>query len=197
MTPVAICLRSCHRNAIFLANFKITFRYFSYTSCRKQSLAPLNYINGHRAYPSGLGSFDLQEPATGKTLGTVKCSGDKDVDEAVSAAGAAFEKWSALSGIERGKVLRRAADIVRQRQDEIAKWDSVDTGRYGGIGVSGVITSATTTTLVNLLHNHDIAILIHFYVVTFLYHDCISPVTSMTMISSLLHLSDIDSTMFH
>ena len=46
-------------------------------------------------------------------------------------------------------------------------------------------------------HNHDIAILIHPYVVTFLYHDCINPVTSMTAISSLLQLSDIDSTVFH
>ena len=138
MTLLAKYFRNCHSSAISLANFKITYRCFSCTSCRKQSLAPLNYINGERAYPSGLNSFDLQEPATGRLLGMVNCSGHEDVEKSVLAAGNAFEKWSALSGVERGKVLRRAADIVRQRHDEIAKWDSVDTGGYDGTNLPRV-----------------------------------------------------------
>jgi delta 1-pyrroline-5-carboxylate dehydrogenase len=131
MSLLVRCARiNCHYNAIALANVKISNQCFLYTCRQNQSLAPLNYINGERSYPTGSDSFDLHEPATGKLLGAVQCSGNEDITSAVSAAGSAFEKWSALSGIERAKVLHRAADITRQRQDEIAKWDSVDTGEY-------------------------------------------------------------------
>jgi hypothetical protein len=132
MSFLVRCQRNWHYkyNAIVLAKVKVSNQCFSYTACRNQSLAPLNYINGERSYPTGSDSFNLREPATGKLLGVVNCSANEDVTSAVSAAGNAFTKWSALSGIERAKVLHRAADIVRQRQDEIAKWDSVDTGGY-------------------------------------------------------------------
>ncbi|XP_028394730.1 4-trimethylaminobutyraldehyde dehydrogenase-like [Dendronephthya gigantea] len=125
-----IALGNCKRSAIVaITKFASSARFFSYTSCQNQKLAPLNFINGERCYPSASDSFDLREPATGKLLGEVQCSCNEDVLKAVSSAGNAFEKWSAWSGIERAAVLNRAADIIRQRKDEIAKWDSVDTGR--------------------------------------------------------------------
>ena len=126
--------RNWHHNLIALASVQSGIRCFSNTSWRNQSLAPLNYIDGKRSYPTGSDSFDLREPATGQSLGVVQCSGNEDITKAVSAAGCAFDQWSSLSGIERAKVLRQAADITRQRQDEIAKWDSVDTGMVPILG---------------------------------------------------------------
>ena len=127
MTFLLRCARNWHHYTFVDTTVQRGVRCFSNTTCKKQSLAPLNFI-GKRCYPTGSDSFELREPATGKLLGVVQCSGEEDIASAVLAAGHAFEQWSALSGIERAQVLRRAADIVRQRQDEIAKWDSVDTG---------------------------------------------------------------------
>lgn len=105
-------------------------RCFSNTACYNQSLPPLNYINGKRCHPTGSDTFDLKEPATGKTLGVVNCSGHEDITKAALSAGNAFVTWSGRSSIERAKVLHQAADIVGKRRDEIAIWDSVDTGGY-------------------------------------------------------------------
>ena len=119
------------RSAIVLiSKFASNARCFSYTNCQNQKLAPLNFINGERCYPSDSDSFDLREPATGRLLGVVQNSCNEDVMKAVSSAGNAFEKWSAWSGIERARVLNKAADIIQHRRDEIAKWDSVDTGQH-------------------------------------------------------------------
>ena len=133
MTLLGYFVKNFRCNVMKLTDVKIGHRYFSLSTCCNQSLAPLNYINGERVYPAGSDSFNLIEPATGKSLGVVKCSGNEDITKAVSASASAFDKWSALSGSERAQVLRRAAEIVRLRQDEIAKWDSVDTGEHEGI----------------------------------------------------------------
>ena len=50
---------------------------------------------------------------TGEVFRPVGCSGKEDVDKAVSAAREAQEGWAALSGFQRGQVLKKAADIIR------------------------------------------------------------------------------------
>ena len=50
---------------------------------------------------------------TGETIKTVTCSGTDDVNKAVSSAHAAQAGWAAMSGFERGQILKKAADIVR------------------------------------------------------------------------------------
>ena len=52
-----------------------------------------------------------------------------EVEQAVAAAQAGFAAWSALTGAERGRVLQRAAAILRERNREIAELEVRDTGK--------------------------------------------------------------------
>ena len=51
-----------------------------------------------------------------------------DVDAAVQAAHAAWPKWAALTGPQRGAYLRKAADILRAHDQELALVDALNTG---------------------------------------------------------------------
>lgn len=86
------------------------------------------YIDG-RATPGGGERFETVNPATGETLCRVDIAGPAEVDAAVAAARAAFAKWAARPAAERGRILARAAAILRARNDEIARLEVLDTGK--------------------------------------------------------------------
>lgn len=91
---------------------------------------PLNFVNGVRLPPSEpTHTFAVHEPATGKELCKCPSSGAKDVDAAVQAAREAYKSWSQLSGLERGRILQRAAVLLRERQEDFARMESVDQGK--------------------------------------------------------------------
>jgi len=92
----------------------------------------LNYIDGHRINPvSEEDESDIYviEPATGNIICHTQGSGKPEVDRAVSSAKDAFSSWSKMSGMERGKILREAAKIIRSRVKELATVEVMDTGR--------------------------------------------------------------------
>src|ERR1700723_1627677 len=68
-------------------------------------------------------------PATGKVLGFVTADGPAQVNAAVVAAKKGQLIWAAITGAERAKVLRRAADILRSRNRELAELETCDTGK--------------------------------------------------------------------
>jgi betaine-aldehyde dehydrogenase len=68
-------------------------------------------------------------PATGEVLGYVTADGPAQVDAAVAAARRAQVQWAAATGAERARVLRRAADILRSRNQELAELETRDTGK--------------------------------------------------------------------
>jgi acyl-CoA reductase-like NAD-dependent aldehyde dehydrogenase len=74
---------------------------------------------------------DVINPATGGLLTTVAEAGPEDVDAAVAAARRAFDTgpWAGLSGRERGDVLLRAAALLERHREELARLESVDTGK--------------------------------------------------------------------
>jgi betaine-aldehyde dehydrogenase len=74
-------------------------------------------------------SFKTLNPATGEVLATIKVSGAAEIDVAVGAAHAALRAWAARTGAERGRVLRRAAEILRSRNTELAELETRDTGK--------------------------------------------------------------------
>lgn len=74
-------------------------------------------------------TFATINPATGETLAEVEIAGEAEVEAAVAAAKAAQPKWAAMTGTERGRVLRRVADILRSRNDELARLETLDTGK--------------------------------------------------------------------
>jgi len=68
-------------------------------------------------------------PATGEVLARLEIAGPSAIDAAVGKARAAQKKWAARSGTERGRILRRAADILRARNRELAELETRDTGK--------------------------------------------------------------------
>jgi betaine-aldehyde dehydrogenase len=68
-------------------------------------------------------------PATGEVLGYVTADGPAQVDAAVAAARRAQVQWAAATGAERARVLRRAVDILRSRNQELAELETRDTGK--------------------------------------------------------------------
>ena len=85
-----------------------------------------------RARSSGPAAGELFasiNPATGDILGYVTAAGPTQVNAAVRAAQKAQPGWGAATGSERARVLRRAADILRSRNQELAELETRDTGK--------------------------------------------------------------------
>lgn len=76
-------------------------------------------------------SFQSIDPATEEPLLDIAEAGAADIDAAVAAARRALENglWPAMTGAERGRLLRRLADTLRDRVDEIALLESIDAGK--------------------------------------------------------------------
>nr|WP_244645545.1 betaine-aldehyde dehydrogenase [Salinarimonas ramus] len=87
------------------------------------------YIGGARRPATSGERFETRNPADGSVLATIDVAGAADVDAAVEAAREGFRVWSAMSGIARGRILMRAAAILRARNDELARLETQDTGR--------------------------------------------------------------------
>ncbi|WP_229744137.1 betaine-aldehyde dehydrogenase [Aliidongia dinghuensis] len=84
---------------------------------------------GRPARPRPAGRFATINPATGETLAEVEIAGAAEIDAAVTRAQAAQRHWASRSGAERGRVLRRVADLLRQRNDALARLETLDTGK--------------------------------------------------------------------
>ncbi len=68
-------------------------------------------------------------PATGEQIGTVAQAGVADLDRALAAAAKGFKIWSRTSAVERSKIMRKAADLLRERADSIATLMVMEQGK--------------------------------------------------------------------
>lgn len=85
-----------------------------------------------RSFTAGVAGpqrFASINPATGAVIGYVSVAGPADVDAAVRAAQRGQGRWAAMTGAERGRVLRQAAQILRSRNRELAELETRDTGK--------------------------------------------------------------------
>ncbi|MBK9123518.1 MAG: aldehyde dehydrogenase family protein [Chloroflexi bacterium] len=90
------------------------------------------YINGQYVLPSSGETFVTFDPSTGKPLGDIPRGTRSDIDDAVQAARAAFDRgpwrWS-LSPSERGQILWRFAEQIERHSEVLAQLDSLDNGK--------------------------------------------------------------------
>ncbi|MCB0977199.1 MAG: aldehyde dehydrogenase family protein, partial [Acidimicrobiales bacterium] len=81
-------------------------------------------ISGVRTDAADGATFTVTEPGTGRPLAEVAQAGPVDVDRALAAAAAAFADgrgaWARTSATERGRVLLRVAELLREREDLLA-----------------------------------------------------------------------------
>ena len=89
----------------------------------------LNFIDGAFVPPIAWRRLDNVEPATGKVYGTVPDSDAEDVEAAVRAAERAFPAWARLPAEERARFLLALADRIDAAREELARAESVDTGK--------------------------------------------------------------------
>ena len=112
-----------------LAAVKATTAGAAASATAKHAGRVLNYIGGAYVASTGGKTFATTNPATGETLAHVEIAGPEEVERAVVAAREGQVKWAAMTGLERGRVLKRAADILRSRNAELAHLETLDTGK--------------------------------------------------------------------
>lgn len=88
-----------------------------------------SFINGSYVSSSSGQTFQTRHPGTGHVICDVETADDRLVDAAVASARAAFVAWSAMPVAERGAILRRAAALLRDRNQELAELETLDTGK--------------------------------------------------------------------
>lgn len=87
------------------------------------------YIGGRYVAATGGATFETLNPATGEVLAVVQSASRADVDKAVAAAAAGQKVWAAMTAMQRSRILRKAVDILRARNDELALLETLDTGK--------------------------------------------------------------------
>ncbi|WP_150524775.1 betaine-aldehyde dehydrogenase [Roseibium sediminis] len=68
-------------------------------------------------------------PATGEVIARLTTADDALIDEAIKAAKAGQKLWAATPAAERGRVLRRTAEILRSKNHELSVLETLDTGK--------------------------------------------------------------------
>jgi aldehyde dehydrogenase (NAD+) len=108
------------------------------------------YIDGAWVESTGTGQLEVIDSTTEQVFATVPEGTPADIDRAVAAAKAAFESWSAQAPAERSKQLRRVAEGLEARTDEIADIEAHEIGMprplsaliQVGLGVRAFATAA-------------------------------------------------------
>ena len=87
------------------------------------------YIAGRYVDATSGETFETINPATNRVICEVQQASQDDVDAAVDAARAGFAVWSTMPAMERTRILLRAVEILRERNDELAHLETLDTGK--------------------------------------------------------------------
>src|SRR5437660_7008666 len=86
------------------------------------------YYAGRWQKPKSDRYVDAISPGTGESLGKVVDGSAADAEAAIAAAKAAFREWRRVPPLERAKMLRAVADVLRKNGDELAMIDAADCG---------------------------------------------------------------------
>jgi acyl-CoA reductase-like NAD-dependent aldehyde dehydrogenase len=109
--------------------------------------APKLLVGGRLVDPVEGGLIAVLNPATGEKLCDAAAAGSRDVDLAVRAARRAFEggPWRTMSARERGKRLRRLADLLWDRREEFALVESLENGKTFKEALRGDVAPGAAT----------------------------------------------------
>ena len=88
-----------------------------------------HFIDGEYVEDTAGAPIEVIYPATGAVIATVHAATPAIVERAIAAAKKAQRSWAAMTGTERGRILRRAADIMRERNHDLSVLETYDTGK--------------------------------------------------------------------
>ena len=100
------------------------------------------FIDGQWLNGDGRAGEDVINPATEKSLGRLPHASTADLDHALEAAKKGFSVWRATSAYDRAKIMRKAADLMRERHDAISKILVQEEGKAYPEARAEVMTSA-------------------------------------------------------
>ncbi|KIW08020.1 uncharacterized protein PV09_00965 [Verruconis gallopava] len=87
--------------------------------------------------------FDSYDPSTGVVYMKHQSASPQDVEAAISSARKAFPAWSSTPAIERARILQRAAALLRENNDELARMETLDTGKaFSETSTVDIVTGA-------------------------------------------------------
>ncbi|EPC00554.1 betaine-aldehyde dehydrogenase [Litchfieldella anticariensis FP35 = DSM 16096] len=87
------------------------------------------YIGGRRVDATSGETFQVINPTDGTLLAEVQQASQADVDTAVASAREGQKSWAAMTGMERSRILNRAVSLLRERNDELAELETLNTGK--------------------------------------------------------------------
>lgn len=103
---------------------------------------PCLYIDGEFLSGEGRKTQDILNPATHEVIGQLPHASQADLDRALNAAARAFETWRDSSPMKRSEILRKVAQLSRERAQEIGRNMTLDQGKPLSEAVGEVITCA-------------------------------------------------------
>jgi acyl-CoA reductase-like NAD-dependent aldehyde dehydrogenase len=100
------------------------------------------YIDGQFIRGGGRHEQDVLNPATNQVIGKLPHATREDLDQALASAQRAFESWRKSSPLERSKVLRKVAELARERSQDIGRGITLDQGKPLAEAVGEVVFCA-------------------------------------------------------
>ncbi|MGB8813730.1 MAG: betaine-aldehyde dehydrogenase [Paracoccaceae bacterium] len=88
-----------------------------------------HFVNGGYLEDTAGPAFDVLYPATGEVIARLHEATPAVIEAALASAQAAQKAWAATRPIDRARILRRAADIIRDRNDALSHLETLDTGK--------------------------------------------------------------------
>ena len=87
------------------------------------------YIGGRFVEAASGNTFQAINPANGEVLANVQSASKADVDLAITSAQQGQKIWAAMTAMQRSRILRKAVEILREKNDALAELESLDTGK--------------------------------------------------------------------
>jgi betaine-aldehyde dehydrogenase len=101
------------------------------------------YYDGKTQSGTSTSSFQTIDPATAEPIANIHTTTHGAIDAAVASAQKAFPSWSATPAIERARILQKAAALLRERNDDLARIETRDTGKpFSETSTVDVVTGA-------------------------------------------------------
>ena len=87
------------------------------------------FYNGSWHQSSDKSTYEVINPANEEVIGEASNAKPDDVNKALKSADNGFKKWKNFPAWERSKIIRKAADLIRENREEIAKWITLEVGK--------------------------------------------------------------------
>lgn len=87
------------------------------------------FIHGKRVSATSGQTFESINPANGTVLANIQRANKDDLDRAVDSAKKGQKIWASFTAVERSRILYRAVALLRERNDELAELETLDTGK--------------------------------------------------------------------